>query len=532
MKAKKLVALLLAVLLLAAMLTACSTEEPLPDSSDGGDTPSDSGDDGGDGGDSGEIREINFWWTDNGNSSGGASSKIDLVEAQINEIAERELGIHVNMNWVTSADYGTQLALAIANGEQVDLAVYQFYDAISFVGQFSNGQMLPLDDLVDEHAPELRDMFGDILKGSTVDGKLYGIPTYRVLNSDMYWCAREDVLEAAGVLEEAQNIQTWEDIEAIFAAIRDSAGAGTYAVGGNKYLTYGNGGFMAGGSGSDNIFENAIGYDTLGDTLKLIYSDQEGNVMNGYEHEAALESFRRNKTWLDAGYMYPESAFTTESIEVLITQGVVGTYFVTSEYGVETTKTQQIGTDMLCVNMTEGKGLLGTDGARRIGCYIPVTAKEPEAAMEFIGLMYSNSELMNTLIWGVEGETYVVNEEGEAAYPPGTDTTTCGYHSYDFMLGNAFLCLPWDGSGGDFRERALENFQAAPISKYMGISVDTGSHGTLVSSLVAVQEEYGGQIDCGQYTDELYAEFLEKLDAAGIDEYVALYQTAVDEFIQ
>jgi len=506
MKVRKILALLLAVVAVAALFAGCKAGKDIP--------------------------TIEFWWTDNGISSGGASGKVKLVEDQINRICEENLGIHVHMTWVTAASYGTQLALAIANKETVDVAVYQFYGVNSFVTQFSNGQMTPLNDLLDAHGKDLKEMFGDILKGSTVDGKVYGIPTYRVLNTNMYWCVRKDDLQEAGVLEAAENVQTWADMEAVFEALKGLNKPNNYPLGGNKYITHGNG-YVVGGMGSDNIYDSTWAFDNLGDTLGFIWSDQDGNVDNVFTHPGSVESFKRHADWLEKGYIFPESAYTDESAEVLLAQDVFTSYFVTSEYGVETTKTQQVGTEMLCLNMSarEGhQGLLGTDGARRLGCYIPVTSGEPELAMKFINFMYTSKELMNTLIWGVEGETYVVNDKGEACYPEGTDTTTCGYHSYDFMLGNAFLDLPWEGQGSDFRERALENFKAAPLSRYMGLSADTSNAAAIVAALSAVREEFRGQIDCGYYTDALFDEFVKKTDAAGFQEYLAIFREAASEF--
>lgn len=162
----------------------------------------------------------------------------------------------------------------------------------------------------------------------------------------------------------------------------------------------------------------------------------------------------------------------------------------------------------------------------------PVCAAEPAAAISFLNLLYTSGELMNLLIWGIEDENYVVNENGEADYPADKDGSTCGYHGNDFAFGNQFLCLPWSGMGGDFRDIALESLENATRSIYCGLSVDTSDHATLVSSIAAVLGEYKGQVTAGMYTEKLYDEFMKKLDSAGIDEYVAIYQNAVAEFVK
>lgn len=101
----------------------------------------------------------------------------------------------------------------------------------------------------------------------------------------------------------------------------------------------------------------------------------------------------------------------------------------------------------------------------------------------------------------------------------------CGYKSQ-----NSFLCLPWSGAPVDFRQKAQEVFENAPTSNYLGLTVNTSENESLIAAISSVNDEFHGQMCGGFYSDELYQEYLDKLEAAGIDEYVALYQKAMDEF--
>ena len=112
------------------------------------------------------------------------------------------------------------------------------------------------------------------------------------------------------------------------------------------------------------------------------------------------------------------------------------------------------------------------------------------------------------------------------------DALTSGFHNNDYKIGNSFLCLPWSGSSKDFRSEAKTFFEAAPSSNYLGLTIDTSEYASLVSQISAVTDEFHGQMCGGFYTEELYQEYLDKLDAAGIDEYIALYQTAIDGFLK
>ena len=154
MKKKNLLALLLIVAMLVTVFAACSTTEEQPNNSDAGtSSPTPDGGDEGDGGNDGEITEINYWCWDVGNS--GQNTKWDLVYEAINEVTEREIGVHVNFTWVASADYGTQLTLALSNNEQIDIADYQVGGGAAFTKLLANGSMMDITELSKEHASEL-----------------------------------------------------------------------------------------------------------------------------------------------------------------------------------------------------------------------------------------------------------------------------------------------------------------------------------------------------------------------------------------
>ena len=168
--------------------------------------------------------------------------------------------------------------------------------------------------------------------------------------------------------------------------------------------------------------------------------------------------------------------------------------------------------------------------AKKFGLVLPVTCKEPEAAMKWINLLYNNADIMNLITWGIEGKSYEV-VDGVAKYIGDADALTSGFHNNDYKIGNSFLCLPWDGSEPDFREKALEAFKAAPGSAYLGLTVDTSVDAALTAAMGAVRDEYHGQLCGGFYTEELYQEYLDKMAESGGEEWVALYQSAIDEFL-
>lgn len=472
-----------------------------------------------------EIIEINYLTWEAGDGTAGSNTLAKEVEAAINEIAEKEIGVHVNFTWVNAADYGTRISLDLLDGVQYDVADYYSWPLqSSFPQLFANNSMTDITELAAEYAPETLEMFGaDLLQGTSANGRLYGIPAYRVQNTNFCIMMRRDILEQLNLVEKAQNMKTWAEFEEIMAAVKDSGFTG--------YATGGGGGFgMTSNNGciyqGENIVEDSVIFDPLCDTFFSIAIDENGKVVNQVAMEETQNQFKMFKKWMDAGYMYPDSAFDSTGAKELFNQGVLFSVFVTAEFGAEQSWKASSGYDCLCY--TVGGSPLNTSAAQKFGVFIPNTSKEPEAAMKWINLLYTNKDIMNLITWGIEGKSYEVID-GSAHYINGADAVTSGYHNNDYKIGNSFLCLPWDNDA-DFREASLAHFKAAPISPYFGLNVDTTDYSDLVAQISAVCSEFHGQMCGGFYTDELYQQYLDKLAAAGIDQYIELLQAAVDGF--
>lgn len=515
---KRVFVLILAMLMIFTLFTACEkkqTENDTPDTSKApsespaGNTPDEFE----------EITEINFWMFDRGNTGAGALAAD--VEAAVNEITVREIGVEINFKWVPFSDYNTQLTLAIANNEAIDLAMYN--PLTRFVNLYSTGTMKDITELLPAEAPELAALVGEeILRTSSVDGRIYGIPNYRVMNSNFYIIYRLDMLERVGMKDAFYNMQTWSDFEEILKAVSEDGSM--YAIGDYPYIL--GAGMLPNG---ENLKDSVL-TDQLGDGLGLVWSDQQGNVDLWYARPEAADRFAMVADWYNKGYVFPDSPYNTIGGDALMLQGTVAGNVVASEIGVEVSKTSACGTDVVAYTLVNG--YLTTSSGRNWGSFIPVTASEPEAALRFLNLLFTNAELNNLLTWGIEDESYIVNDAGEAGYPAGMDASSAGYHGMDYSLGNQFLCLPWEGQGGDFRAIAEDDFKNAPRSVYMGLSVDTAGFETQLSALSAVRDEYSYIIANGLYTESLYQEFLDKLASAGVDEYIGLYRNAVEEFMK
>ena len=466
----------------------------------------------------GDVTEINIMLMDLRGVSENAQPVIDAM----NEITEASAGVKANVTWAGTGDYASKLNLAISGGEQLDVAMIAPIEACSFTTLISNQQLMDITEYMNNEGKDTLDLVSKYIGAYSIDGKIYGVPAYRNYGSSVYLIMRQDILEEIGMLEKAQSITTWAEVEEIFAAVAEKTDLAPIA--GSKNVSY-QGGTLFG----DDSFSGAVSFDNLSDVLNVVYTDNEGNVSLLQENEAYRAQLDMVRGWYENGWVYKDSLVTTDHVDTLLKAGVAFSAIETSELGVEASKKEATGYDMVCVELAQN--MIGSSYVNKFGMCVPVTAEEPEAAVRWINALYTNPDLTNLLVWGIEGEDYVVTD-GEADYPEGKDASSVSYHTADFLYGNYFNAHPWKGNGADFREVAFNALESSPVSPYLGFAVDQSELTNTIAAITSVVDKYKGTIYCGTYTDAEFDEFVEALKTAGVEEYLEAYQTQLKAWME
>ena len=158
------------------------------------------------------------------------------------------------------------------------------------------------------------------------------------------------------------------------------------------------------------------------------------------------------------------------------------------------------------------------------GIGVPITSEEPEAACKLINMLYTNEDLMRIFVNGIEGEDYEivdnVAQQKEGMYSNG-----------NFILGNNLLAIPLVGNDPDMYEQIKAENDAAQLSPYLGFTLDNSELELLTSQLTAVTDQYSCYMSCGAYSDADYAEYLDKLNAAGVQEYLDAVQAQLTAWL-
>lgn len=460
-------------------------------------------------------------------------SASEAVEEAVNEITKRELNINVDLIWVDSAKYETQVPMMITGNENMDLMMYTPNPSTTYNTLMAQNQLMDITSLIDSYGDQIKSTLGDdLLQATSRDGKIYGVGNYEPLTFKELLMVRRDLASEAGVEEQIENATTWTEIEDALKKIEASSGLGLVNGDVNGGVLTANPALSAGDKFSDGYV-----YDNLGDSSNMFMANKEtGKVECMYFDEDVKALLKRTYDWYHEDLIYKDAAMSQDFGATLLKNGVGCGLVTTTEVGGEQTSVAATGYDMIVLNpVDENASMITTGNLTKFGFCVPVTSLEPEAAIQFLNLLYTkDSGLGDLLSWGIEGRDYVINEDGLADYPEGVTAENVQYHIADFLYGNRLNVTPWAGNDPDVRQKQQEANEAAEVSPYLGFNIDNTGMETTLTACSNVFEKYKKTVLSGSSSKDFetyYNEFLDELTAAGVNELVSAYQEQLDAWL-
>lgn len=467
-----------------------------------------------------DIDEINMLFYCNMATN---SDAVAQVESEINKITEPTINTAVHLNAIEMGSWDQQVNLMISSGEQIDLMPTFFGGSTTFSSMYSQNQLMPLNDLLNEYGSDILSLLKpQYLEATTFGGNIYAVPVNKDNVTNVYYAMRTDILEELNLVDAAQKIESLEDVEAILQKVKENTDltplSGTNATGAINV-----GSQLYEGKFSDTVF-----YDKFVSDYIVTLSNNPKKVVNLFATDEFKDAAELAEDWYNKGYVYQDIATATDSNYGLISSGKCFSLFFTAEESTCNTTIDRCVYDMTVIKTCSQP--IATSAANTITWAIPVTSKAPEAAMKFMNLMYTNEDIINLLNYGIEGVHYIVREDGIFDYPEGVDATTCAYHiESTYLFGNQFLAGIWNGDDPDIRKKAQEINDLAEFSENFGFAADIKDFSMEISSISSAYNEYYKSLMCGTVDADVELEkFNEKLNAAGIDRLVDGVQEQLD----
>ena len=478
----------------------------------------------------------------------GKQANSDKVWAAFNEQLQQYVpNTTVEFIDVSFDEYSEKFSQVLASGEGVDLAWTGWL--INKPQNIADGNLMPLDDLLAEYGQGIVDILGENvveIHRNADDGKLYYLPSWQGLVGDRRgWLVVTEIAELAG--------DTWiEDTEAALNKWRNNYSEGTEAFQAvldqaTKYLAAAKeAGKLGAGINTGRVFGWSMYNGTRsnpgvgGSEIGIPFEDNTFTVIDGVASEHYKLYAKTMADWYKEGYIRSDIMSVDTSTLTLPKNGeITDTTYVFScdPYLTEADQdaaTADAGMDMTYLPVEENASLiLGGDTSYAI----PYCADEPERAMMVLNAIYSQPDLYNTLIYGIEGEDYTKNADGTitTSYVGASPTADDSYGIQRWIIGSCKNALINNGTDPNYYAdlEALE--ETARVNPFMNFTFDRTNVEGICASILNVYYEYGPQLDngvAGDNWEELYNNYMAARKDAGIEELVTEFQNQLNAYIE
>lgn len=506
---KKLLALLLATLMLVGLFTGCAqtgTEPPADTTT----APTSGNDDTTAGNDSEELEPVTLRIF---NYQCAASDDANVVEYINNLPSVKALNVTVEfVNFGSMNERTEKLPLLMATSEQMDLV----FDAswLNYYNYMRNGVYADISGFLAED-PEMYNLIPEgMWEGQTYEGGIYGIPCYKETATSYVFVATQEMLDKAGLTQD--DITEFKDVEPLLAAMQEDGHSLMWA------------------SAYEGVAPLALmkDYAFVSGNANYGVVKRDGSsseVMNPYATEEFKEAIQCMYDWKQKGYIVDD--FITNGNGNLYNDAGYknGLSYTNWTPKVVYDKNTEYADGSLVPLFVTGAPI--TDNSVTAGSVFCILDKcqNKERAYQFLRLCYFDADLCNALAYGVEGVEYNLTEDG--LVEPVADKWNM-WQGQNWLMGNMWLMTPTVTDMPNKVEVFQEWNASAEVLPTNGFILDTKPIQNQISTVNAVLAEYLKPLALGYVDPETgIAEMNAQLEAAGFNELIAEVQAQYDAWL-
>ncbi len=444
---------------------------------------------------------------------GALPADMKLVEAEINKITQAKLNTTVTMLPISIGNFTQQMNLMTSSGEKLDLA-FSFGIGGGYANDALNGKLLPIDDLLTQYGQGTVDAIGaNYLESARVGGQIYGVPTLHSFAQQPAIFMRKDMVEKYNIDVDA--IHSLEDLEPIFKTIKDNEP-----------------GMAPLASGLATPMDSIRSYDRLGNGIGVLPGfDNDLKLVNWYETEEYAEQLNLMHNWFKSGYINKDAATSQTTTSDILKADKAFSYITMNKPEIRAVEERMIGKELVVANF-DFVGPYATTTDVVVGLWgIAQQSENPERVMMLLDLMYTDKDLVNLFIWGIEGKHYVKVSDNVIKYPEGVDSSNVGYTMNSLTTSNPFIAYTLEGEDPELAQSINEFNESANKSKALGFSFNPSNVQNELTAITNVTNRYKKILETGAVNPESkLQEFITNLKAAGIDKVIEEKQKQLDDW--
>ena len=444
---------------------------------------------------------------------------LQQIMDEVNTKLQAKINTILELNFISLSDFSTKYPLLLAGGDDVDL-VYTSSWAY-YKQQVDKGAFFELDkDFLSKNMPvTYSDLPSIAWEQISVDGKIYAVPRSDAsLYSLRGVIVRNEIMDKYGY-ETISSVDEYVDLLRAIAAGNEQKESGMYAL------------YISPSRTLRVYLQQENNWNRLSNDM--YWDADEGKTEESIIFLYAQEEYKEyclQMAELAAAGVWPANAVTgTTGTDELFLESKTATK-VANYYNDDKVLKEMRSRGIECTfyNVFSDKFHNKPDFYSGDAMAITAFSKNPERAALCLDVIKNDFEINTLLTGGFEGVHYLYNAEN--------NTHEIGPNAADY---------PWDGWSWGIRSsrapqaanlepciiKAMEENAASRMSDDMwpfyGFYFDATPVSAEAAVISAIVTEYSFSFDCGVFGDQTeakYEEFMEKLNKAGLEKFVAEYR--------
>ena len=443
-----------------------------------------------------------------------AQADVGLVEAEANKYLKDKINATIKLNCLDFGSYDTKMPTKIASGENFDI-LFTANWAVNYPLNAARGAFVDLTPMMDKYAPKTKQLLGDtVIKGASINGKLYAIPANKEMAHNWVVCLNEDIVKELNF--DTSKIKKFEDLEPMLKEVKEKK-PGVYpleaVVGESPYR------LLDFEKISDDNVPGAIYFDF-----------RDTKVVNDFETPEAKAFYNTMHKWYEAGYIRKD-ADTVTDYNADEKAGKIFSHIKSGKPGKAAELSLAQGVKWIQLDLT--KPVATTREMNGSMQAVSKTSKNPERALMFLELFNNDKQLNNLINFGVENKHYVKKSDNIIDFAPATEGgKKSGYNPQTgWVFGNQFINYLFPTEDPQKWDKFKQFNASAKVSPLMGFNFDAEPVKTELAAIVNIKKQYFPLLETGKGNpDEVLPQMTSKMKAAGLDKVLAEMQKQVDEF--
>ena len=433
------------------------------------------------------------------------SAQVQKVQDAINDYIGDKIGVEISLTDIGSGEYTDKANLALNSGEINLLWTASWEGTIGTNDLVPQNSVYDLTDLL-PGTPLYDSMDAGQWEATKYDGKNYFVPVYKDNVEGYDFMFRQELIDKHGW--DITSVKKLADLEPMLADAKAD---------GLKYpfLTQKTAMFY-------RWYINDFDFFTADSATNFFAVDKSNNtVVDTIQTPQYLEFCKLMADWADKGYISEDDYTKVTTDTTTQTQDWAVSWWI--DIPVNEEANSRYGQDVVMAPATNrwahSTSALGS-------CYCVTANSTPEqakACVDFLGLMYTDSKLADLYTFGIEGEDFTYDANGQV------DQTSDKYNHSMWESASATIVTPLSNEPANKADLYKDFNGGAKTSPAAGFRFDKTPVEASYTACANVFEQYGFQLENGGIPAKDVESTIEKyqaaLDEAGYQEVLAEFQT-------